>query len=104
MKQGFRLNDFGSKIQITIIDSNGENFDLTGYTDLKLIFKKPDDSKEEKTASIVGLPTSGVIEYIVESGFLNQTGIWEVQAYIKNSAGAWHSNINSFLVWENLAS
>lgn len=102
MKQGFRLNDYGSNIIVTIIDSNGESFDLSSASVLKFIFKKPDGSFEEKNASFVTNGKDGRIQYIVESGFFNQNGIWEIQAYIKNPAGAWHSNISSFVVWENL--
>ena len=102
MKQGFRLNDFGSRIIVNIIDSNGEDFDLSSATVLKFVFKRPDGSFEEKPASLVTNGLDGKIEYVVESGFLNQNGIWEFQAYIENPVGSWHSNINSFLVWENL--
>lgn len=102
MKQGFRLNDYGSNIIITIIDSNGEDFDLSTATFLELRFKKPDNTSISKLASLVNTGVDGKIQYVVESGFLDMTGLWEVQAYIENPSGRWHSNINSFYVWENL--
>jgi len=102
MKQGFRLNDYGSNIILTVIDSSGVEFDLSTSIEKKYIFKKPDGILIEKDVSLYTDGFDGKLLYVVEQNLLDVTGVWEVQAFVSNPLGRWHSNITSFLVWENL--
>jgi hypothetical protein len=53
--------------------------DLTGATNTKILYKKPDSTKGEWAATIVGT----TLEYLVQNGNIDQDGNWELQSCIE---------------------
>lgn len=95
------LNDIGTSFRANLNDC-GVATDLNGYTVLNMIFSKPDQTTVTKPATIVGVPDSGIIEYVTVDGDLDQIGSWKVQGYIELPTGKWHTDIEKFKVYSNL--
>lgn len=76
------LNDFGIAIDILVINQDCTPVDLTSATLVEMEFTKPDGSVQTRTATVVGVPTEGLIRYTVASGFLDVVGTWHVRGKV----------------------
>lgn len=94
------VGDLGTSLRCTILDGSSA-VNVSGANSLYLIFRKPNGTSVTKTASIVD-SENGIIEYITESGFLDQTGLWRLQGQVSLGSYAWKSDVKSFKVYENL--
>lgn len=95
------VGDIGTVFQITLTDCNVA-VDLTGYTNLDMIFLKPDGTVVVKDAAIFGLASDGIIRYTTIANDLDQVGTWKIQAEITLPTGTWRSDIEKFKVYANL--
>ena len=102
MSAQIHKNDVGTSFRATIKDENGDAVDISSATVKKFIFQPPDEVDIEKTAAFVTDGTDGLVEYISETGFLSQIGVWEYQFYVEFSGGKYHTNKSSFEVLKNL--
>lgn len=102
MAAEIHVNDIGTAFRATILDESSDPVNLAGATDKALIFCKPDKTVVTKSASFYTDGTDGVIQYISESGFLDQPSKWQLQGYVVMSGSYWRTNIIDFLVYKNL--
>ena len=82
----------------SVVDVSG----AVGANTKEIIFKKPDGTIVTKSAAFSGSGTNGKIQYVAETGFLDQLGIWKWQGHIVLAAGDWKTDILEFKVSENL--
>lgn len=78
------IGDYGydGKLRIT---KGGAAQNISTYTTLQLIFRKPSGTTVAKTATFVTDGADGVLQYTVESGLVDEVGTWQVQARISKS-------------------
>lgn len=75
---------------------------LQSATSLQLRFRKPSGDVVVKTASLYTDGSDGKMQYITESGFLDEDGTWSMQAMIEDDSGAIFTDIENFDVGENI--
>ena len=95
------VGDIGTVFRITLTDC-ATPVDLTGNTDISIIFLKPDGTTAVKTATLFGPATDGVIQYTTILDDLDLAGTWKIQAEITLPTGKWRSDIEKFKVYANL--
>ena len=103
MAAGIHENDVGTQFQVTITGPLGNNTNISGATDKRIIFKKPDGTTVSKTADFVNTGSDGGLKYVTVSGDLNAVGSWKIQAYVVTPSGEWHSEFETFKVHRNLS-
>lgn len=92
------VGDEGTIFEVTLTES-GAALDVSGATDLKIKFLKPDGTLVEKDAVLVTDGTDGKIAYTTLASDLDQDDSWEIQAWIRLPSGAWHSTSDRFTVY-----
>lgn len=101
-----QVNDIGTVFRVTVYDTTSTGSttiaDISDATVLKFIFRRPNDTTFERSASFTNDGTDGVVEYITVDGDLNQAGSWMLQAYVETPSGKWRTNTACFKVQENL--
>lgn len=80
--QPWHVDDFGGTLRANIVDQNREPVNITGC-DVTFRLAKPSGVVVEKGASIVDGPT-GLCQYVIESGVLDQAGTWTLQGIVVN--------------------
>lgn len=96
------INDIGTLLRITIVDSDGVAVDISTATGLKIELKKPDGTTVEKTAALINTGSDGKLGYRTISGDLDQAGTWSIQAFVTTPSWSSHSAVDKFKVKENL--
>lgn len=101
--ENIQLGAIGISARFTIKDEETKAvINLSSATVMKIIFKSPAGVRTEKVASFVTNGTDGKIEYITQSGDLNETGVWKIQAYVEYGGIKAFSTIVNFKVIGNL--
>ena len=102
--QAVQINAIGVAIIVTVVEDDAA-VDLSTVTTKELVFLKPDGTSSTKTASFTNSPGSdGKIQYVTQSGDLDQAGIWTVQGSVVFSGGFnGRSEIGHFEVRDNLS-
>lgn len=98
--------DIGTSFQATVRDgpnATDDPLDVSGASTRQMIFEKPDTTTVTKTAEFVTDGSDGLVEYVTESGFLDQPGWWHVQGFVADGVGEWHTTKYRFRVRANLA-
>lgn len=96
------VGDVGTKFTANLKD-DGVAVDLTGAITLTLRFMRPNRSRFEKMASVVGADTDGVIQYTtVANDISNDPGTWNWQPYIELPSGSWSADWKPFHVEANI--
>lgn len=85
------VGDIGTVIEMTVTNQDDAVVDLSTATTKQIILKKPDGTKLTKTASFVTDGTDGKLSYTTASGDIDQSGPWQLQAYVVLSGGSWHT-------------
>ena len=102
MASEIHAGDIGTIFRITIKD--GDSIVDVSSVDSKVIYlQKPDNSTLTKAASYYTDGTDGIIQYVTESGDLDQIGTWQIQARIDFGTDVFSTNIDKFKVLRNLA-
>jgi hypothetical protein len=76
--------------------------DISTATTKQIIFRKPDKTLLEKTASFVIDGTDGKLKYTTIANDLDINGKWNLQVRVVLPTGDWHSDIYEFTVHANL--
>ena len=101
------VNDYGTIIRATVYDTTSTGgssvADISDASTKQFTFKRPDGTTFTKTAVFTTDGTDGNIQYVTESGVLNGAGRWNLQAYVKTSAGNWNTSVGNFKVFENIS-
>lgn len=101
MPSEIHVGDIGTIFRVTIKD-DGVTVDVSSV-DSKLIYlQKPDGTTLAKTASYYTDGTDGIIQYVTESGDLDQAGTWQIQAKIDFGTDIFSTDIQKFKVVRNL--
>jgi hypothetical protein len=96
-----QVSDYGSKILATIRDGDdGDPVNVTGYT-ITFRFLKPSGTTSDKSGSIVS-GAGGVVQYILESGLIDEAGAWRWQILLTNGTVSVRTEIKRFDVIANL--
>ena len=101
MTQEIHVGDIGTSFELQLKDG-ATIIDVSGATSAVIVFYKPNKSVVAKNASLVTDGTDGKIAYVTQSGDLDTSGTWKLQAEITLPSGSWHSDIHSFTVAANL--
>lgn len=100
------LGDIGTIIEVTLKD-NDLIVNLSGATTKEFYLMKPDKTVLTVNAVFKNPPgdgTDGILQYVTQTGDLDQIGQWKIQAHvIITGQGEWKSDISSFTVHGNLA-
>lgn len=96
------VGDEGSIIRVTLVDSDRAAIDIHDATTMQLRFKKQDNSTVVKPAVFTHDGSDGEIEYETVSGFFDQSGTWEIQAYVAGPGYKYSSEVKDFPVLPNI--
>lgn len=98
-----RLYDQGVALRITVLneDSNlAEN--ISSATTKTITFRKPLGTTTVKSGAFSTDGTDGRVQYVTESGFIDEVGLWKMQVYVDMGAGKFHSTQGMFFVEPDL--
>lgn len=101
--QEIHSGDFGTVLNIQLLDGTSP-VDVSNASFVNIIFRKPSypPTTYTRQATLVGDGTAGQVQYIPVSGEIDMLGTWQIQGYIVNASGAWHSDVAVFKVVPNL--
>lgn len=106
LSEEIHVGDIGTDFEVSLVDDSTDPataVDLTGYTTLELIFRRADGTILTKTASVVGVDTDGVIQYVTtDVADLNSEGTYRIQAKVVLPLGTWRSERGKFQVHGNI--
>jgi hypothetical protein len=97
------VGDIGTVIEVTVKDEAEDVVVLATATVKQFIFRKPDHDEVTKDATLVTDGLDGKLQYTTTVDDIDLAGDWQVQVYIENPSGKWHSDIQAFSVRDNLA-
>ena len=99
---GIIKNDFGQPLEMTLIDIDTNSpADISTYiSSQEMIFTDPLFESFTRSANFTDTGTNGKIRYIVESGFLNQSGEWTARARVTSGSAVLTSDKIIFKVLE----
>lgn len=89
---------------ILTMKEDGVVVNLASVTTKEIVFRKPDGTTVTKSAAFVTDGADGKIKYATESGFLDQTGVWELQPHFVFPGGGFtgRGEVVQFVVKDNL--
>ncbi len=97
------FGDIGTIFRATLTDSStGSAIDVSSASTKSIIFRKPNDTVETKTASFTTDGTDGKIEYATVSGDLDAIGTWSVQGLVSGATFTNYTAVTTFEVVKNL--
>ncbi len=102
MTQEIHVGDVGTAFMVTVMDGTSV-VDLSTATAIKIIFRKQDSTTLERDAELVTDGADGQMRYVTVAGDLDMAGNWSLQGYVESAAGQWHSTVQDFKVYANLA-
>ncbi len=98
------VGDVGTIFRITIVENDEVTpVNVSGATVKKILFKKGDGTKMEKTAIFYTNGSDGIIQYVGIAGDVNVNGNWKMQGYVEMPSGKFYSAVETFIVKENLS-
>jgi hypothetical protein len=96
------LYDTGTIVRATIKEE-GIPIDLTDAEKITLLFRKKDRSTFKIDVEPWGDdPTTGQVFFLSTDTTFDIKGQWSIQAFIKYPDGSWHSNMETFTVYDNI--
>lgn len=101
MRDEIHKNDFGTLFTATVKDGDAIA-PLTDATSLAFLAKPPVAAAKTWSASLRS-GTSNVVDYVIQSGDLDESGEWQLQLYVVSPSGEWRSNVRKFTVHANVA-
>lgn len=85
-----------------LCDGASKPINVATATLIELKFKKPNGAIVTKTATLVNDGKDGLVSYVTEAGFLDQSRTWQVQARIVTATIDIPSAPAEFTVADNL--
>lgn len=101
MASEIHVGDIGTIFRVTIKD-DGVVVNVSSVDSKVIYLQKPDGTTLTKTASYYTDGTDGIIQYVTESGDLDQAGTWQIQAKIDFGTDVFSTDIQKFKVIRNL--
>jgi hypothetical protein len=78
------------------------NTDISDVTGIKFRFTLPDGTRVDKTGSFNTDGHDGLVKYIIESGFLEDTGNYGLQLELTFTSAKYYTESEYFYVNENI--
>ncbi len=101
-KDGPNKGDLGAEIVCTVYE-RGAVLPITGATNLRIYFERPDKTYFYKTGAFKTDGSDGKIKYVTTSvDDLDVAGQWHVQGYFTLSGWTGHSDMEVLPVYENV--
>lgn len=91
----------GLTIDLAVYEKNVPR-DISTATGMKFAFQRPDGTTFERDAIFSNDGKDGRLNYVTNSGDLDQAGKWRVQAFIVLGTFSGHSSITEFYVNDTL--
>lgn len=103
MADEVHVGDRGTVFRVTVLEQ-GQTLDVSTSTNRTLYFRKPvSDTVLSVPAVFTTDGTDGNIEYVIQSGDLDEAGCWRVQAVLTFPGDAlWSGEVGDFMVYPNL--
>lgn len=101
MPQEIHLNDVGTIFELTVMDGD-TIVDISLATELLILFKKPDGTVVEQTASKTTDGTDGKMQYVTIAGDLDALRVWKIQGRVTLQTGKWSTEVDKFTVYPNV--
>ena len=96
------VGDIGTIFTITITEG-GSAIDISSATTKEFHFDRPNaNGKFSKDAIFVTNGMNGELKYTTVADDLDTPGEWLIQTYLVMPSGEWHTNIDTFKVFENI--
>jgi len=95
------VGDVGTLFIVTVME-NDAILDISSAITKQIIFKSPSGTRKVKDAEFVNGGIDGKLSYETEANDLNKAEGWSIQVYLEFTSGAWHTDIATFHVYENL--
>lgn len=97
---GIVVGDYGQTGRLTVNDiDEGTAANISGYTNtIQMIFTDPSGNETTKTASFTTDGSDGVVEYTIESGLIDEAGVWQVRAKVQSATAVLTSEQHRFYV------
>jgi len=103
MKARVHKANIGTAIQFTIVDQDGAAVDLTGNTSLQIIAIAPSTARKVWTATVVGLPTFGVMQFVTTlASDIDEAGAWKLQPRVVIPSGNFWGDVLSVKIEDNI--
>jgi len=100
MRVELHKNDIGTFIYVDLTDQK-QVLPLADATTKQYKIKKPSGTKVTGEVDLLTDSTDGMLEYVTESGDLNEVGSYEIQVYIASPDWTGHSQKGRFTVYAN---
>jgi len=100
-KKKLQVGDFGWGIRLTFMDCVAVR-DISAATIKEVILGKPDGTKLTKPATFVTNGTDGKIQYVVETGVIDQSNYWEVQGHASGPGFETFTEVARFEIGSNI--
>jgi len=99
-----QVGDIGTQLQIEVVDQDSVVVDIGPATTKEICLSKPSGTNVKFTASFPsgGDGSDGLMEYITESGDLDEEGVWKIQGRVVFTTGEWRTGVDSFRVYDNI--
>ena len=95
------LNDIGTIFELTVKDGDA-TLDISTALSMVILFKKPSGTVVTQTAVYQTDGTDGIMQYVTQTGDLDEVGGWKIQGRVQLPTGHWSSDTHSFKVYANL--
>lgn len=96
-----RVDDIGTELEITMMDGDAV-LPIGTAAERHIWLKKPSGAVLERTGSLVTDGADGKMSYTTIAGDIDMAGPWLLQGFVVFPSGAWHTQIEEFLVEASL--
>lgn len=100
--EDLHVDDIGTRIIVTLVDSDDQPVDLSDTTLRQFLIRKPSGTIVTATATFVTDGTDGQLQYITISTTFSEAGFYKLQVYIEEDSNRWHTDKTTFRVYPNL--
>jgi hypothetical protein len=98
------VGEVGIDLRLTLLDQDGEVFDISGATGRTLILEAPSGATRIVSAALLTDGTDGGLRYATQSGDIDEAGRWSLQGKVEWASGRiLYSKAQTFLALEPLA-
>ncbi len=96
------VGDIGTVLVVTLKNDNVP-VDISAATTKQIILQNPSVTGGAFAATFTTDGTDGKLQYTTTINDLDESGVWQIQAYVVLATGAWRSEIQEFSVFPNLS-
>jgi len=94
------VGDVGTRLTLVFYDATSL-VDISGATTKQLWIRDPSGNCAKVDGNFVSDGTDGQLYYDTLAATFDEAGTWEIQGYIVNPSGTWHSDVKEVKVYAN---